>query len=186
MSWRPFLGSLSWRPFLGRQQWDGQLTTRGENMHSPSCTGPRRRGEEAVATASIKCGQGQPSPSLPAPTASLSAPPGPAGNVCVPRACPLVPVVPKLGEKALSLVHKNSEGWAGGMGLEGVCFAHRGRVGVGVFSVTEKIKQSAVQQRLLRLYPSSPPPAHSTWTSVSGLCKHSSVGRKAPWPRAVA
>ena len=102
-------------------------------------------------------------PFLPAHTAPLSAPPGLSGNVCVPRACPVVPVVSKRREKAISLLHKNSEWWARRGGAQGgfalLIGAGLGGFWVGFFfffSITEKIKQSAVQQRLLRLYPSFP------------------------------
>lgn len=49
--------------------------------------------------------------------------------------------------------------------------------------VLKKIEQSTVQQRLLQL---CCPQAHSAWICVSGCCRASSAGRKAPWPRAVA
>lgn len=127
-------------------------------MHSPSCTGPQRRGEEAVVTANVKSGEGKTLPSHPLPQqhlfqlflASL------ATTACQ-TACPIVPVVSKLHEKAISLLHKNSEWWACRGGAEGG-FALLIGAGLGFFfSITEKIKQSAVQQRLLRLYPSFPP-----------------------------
>lgn len=155
--------TLSWKLAVGRATYYTR-GSRGEQLHAQSVmhrTMEAWCGEEAVVTANVGSGEGKTSPSRPLPQQHLF-------QLCLASLATSVCQQPALSfqlsqnyMKKLYLYYiKTVSGGLVGVGLEVglLCSSGQGWVGFFFFfTVTEKIKQSAVQQRLLRLYPSFPP-----------------------------
>lgn len=116
MALRSVTETLSWKLRVGRATHGAH---KNSSMHSPSCTGLRRHGEEAVVTANIKSREGKTSFPFPLPpAASLSALPVLSGNIWAPTACLTIPVISNYMKKLYLYYIKTVSGGLGG-GREG-------------------------------------------------------------------